>query len=521
MCVGMIAFGSFHPLAAQSPGEMAAEQARMEAEMAASAEYGSEYEEMDGYGGYGGGYGSPYGGGSAQSDATQTYLADLVSLVDGFKLSPLFAPDANVDVQTGPVLSREADQAFAAGNPAIALALMCGHMATEFDEAGPVIGSVQFSPALRRPVWNVRWAVSIAVRGSEDVSDPDPIREGATTPGRRMAGGGGGPSYDDSGAMEEQMQMQMQMEMEEMNSAMSGYDDMNSMSMTPSAKKPVIKSRDMLNAEAETVMSENLGLVAEMIAEEFTKRFTAGDYGPLFKSVTAPAPADPRASMVRSPIAAPVVANPEMSAELDELLSIAPDSLTMWKPGLSYVGMGASDEMLLVAKREGIEFLLHFDVLLKPGRGDKTQNVSRCRMFHVASGKQMALSKGIDNLEAAQMVGTGRSADERAYINDQIAALLGIMDRDTKAVSMPQNLSAEAAKGRVAMLLGSPKAKSLHTLAEIRLYQTMGLLTAEEVEMAFDIVGGSEALLFLHGPREERLAMARKWAGRSAPSAKP
>ncbi|TWU48461.1 hypothetical protein [Rubripirellula reticaptiva] len=530
--IAFLAFQLLGTAAAQPPGGPGAdyeEQMRQQMEEQ-EMEMGYDPYEEEMNGGYGGGYGG--GGGNAKSDVTQTYLADLVSLTDGFKLSPLFAPETAVEVVTGPVLSREADQAFAAGNSAIAIELMCGHMATEYDEASAVIRSAKFSMSLRRPVWALRWGASIAIRGSEEVTDPSPIREGATPPGRRMAAGGGG--YDDSmsGYPDEEMQgmddsMRMEQEMQDaMQSGMGmdgeyGMDGPGGPMVRP--KPPVQKVREMLDAGTEKVMDENLGLVATMVAEDFASRFSSGDFGALFTGVAPPPPVDPRAG--GQPVvpvgAAPPVRSSMMSPELDETLSITPEPLPMWKPGLNFVGSGPSNDMLADAKRNGIDFLLHFDVLLKPGRTGKTQNVSRCRLFNVATGKQLALTKGIDSLEASQLVASGRMADERAYVTEQMGTLFALIERETKLVPMPTALTAAAARGRVAVLIGGAKAKTLQTLAEIRLYQSLGLLTEPEVEMAFDIVGGADALLFLHGPRDERLAMAHTWAIEAqTPSAK-
>jgi len=45
------------------------------------------------------------------------------------------------------------------------------------------------------------------------------------------------------------------------------------------------------------------------------------------------------------------------------------------------------------------------------------------------------------------------------------------------------------------------------------------LLSAKEVAIAFDIIGGEDALLMLYGPQSEKLAMARKWAVQAVSSA--
>lgn len=455
-----------------------------------------------GYDDYSGGYGRQ----SSGSDVTQTYASGLISLATSIDLTPVLAPETEVVVEVGPVLSRESKQAFSAGHQGMAVELMCGHMVAEFQDATPVIASVKFSPALRRPVWNIRWGVSIAVRGSGDVTEPSPIREGETTPGRRMASSGGydegySDDFDSGGPTDEDMM---------------GYDDgMGDPSMSRPKPAAVI-TRSMISEQAETMMDENLGLVAEIVASEFAERFAAGAFGPLFTDVTPPEPVDPRPVYGNTPPPAGTV----VSETLDALLNDAPEWMGMWKPGLTFVGSGPSDEMLPAAKSEGIDILLHFDVLLKPGRSHDTQNVSRCRLYSVATGKQIGMSRAMDNTEAALLVSTGRVGSETKYVQEQLAALLGIIDRDLKVTAMPAGLTADAARGRVGTLVSNPGARSLKTLAEIRLYQSLGLLTAEEVETAFDIVGGPDALMLLHGPLDERLEMVRTWAIRAQPGAK-
>ena len=182
----------------------------------------------------------------------------------------------------------------------------------------------------------------------------------------------------------------------------------------------------------------------------------------------------------------------------------------MWQPGLVYLGSGTSDESIAAAKAANVDLVLHFDVILKPGRNDTVQNISRCRLLHVAAGKSIVTSKGMDSWEAAQFAAAGRM-DERAYVQEQLANLFAIIDRDVKVIDFPK-LSPDVARRRIASLIASPRSQRLRSLAEIRLYQAQQLVDDSEVEAAFDIVGGIDALTLLHGPLEERLAIVRKLA---------
>jgi hypothetical protein len=478
---------------------------------------------MDMYGGYGSGPSSrPFSlaTGTPRADAMHAYASSLISLMGGVDLKPLFFAGQEVAVQGGPYLSREAEEAFQSGYQGLALELMFGHMATEYDDALVAIKTVKYSAAVKRPVWAIRWGISLAVRGETD--DAQPIREGATPAGSLARGGPGDPNamamdmsmdmadQQMNAEMESQMQQQMEMQMQqqmdmEMQQSMGMDSDMGlrggamggmggGINVPP---RPSIPERTMLSAEAGETLDKTLGLVATVTAEEFKKRFERGDFGPVLTTVTVPA--------------APLQS---IGEKLNDALSEAAEPLPMWQPGIVYVGaFNGFDEAWPVAQAGKIDLLLHFDVLLKPGRNNMVQNISRCRLLNVYTGKSMGVSKAMDNREAAQFAGAGRM-NEREYVTEQLSNLLAIIDREVKAIDLPA-LTPDVAHRRIASLISGPRARSLQTLAEIRLYQAQGLIDASEVEAAFDIVGGGDALLLLHGAQEERIAMARKWAVQS------
>ncbi len=501
-----------------------------------------------GYGGYysgpSGGRGSSPGsarGGVSRGDVMDTYASNLTSLVGSIDLSGLFFPEQEITTESGPVLKREAEQAFMAGNQPMALELMFGHMATEYEDASVELQTVKYSPLLKRPVWNIRWGVSMHVRG-DDVTDPKPIREGAT-PVRRVASRGGrGQSYD--GGYEDSMQdygSQMDDYGDDMDMSMDDYGSEYGAQMQNQMRgrggpggrggagrpeAPKIPERTMLSDQVQATFDKTLGLVSTIVSEEFNKRFQQGDFGPIFATL-APAPA---VEDNRGNARAPVVETPQskMSAALnDALTDVGDPEHPMWHPGLVYLGDGTSDEMLAVAKRHNVDLVLHFDVILKSGRNDAVQNISRCRLLNVSpppdsQGKlrhSVVASKGMDSNEAEQFAGAGRM-DEREYVTEQLSGLFSIIDRDVKVVDLPA-LPPAVAQRRIAAIISGPGARSLRTLAEVRLYQVKNLINEAEVEAAFDIVGGSDGLVLLHGPKKDRIETARKWAIESVTGASP
>jgi hypothetical protein len=528
--------------------------------------YGSEEEMMDDVGdemedegdygsgddGSGGGArGGGRGGGSRatlsspQADAMDLYGATLASLRDRVSFSPLFAPSDGVVVESGPFLARDAEDAFKAGNQHLALALMFGHMTTEQRDALVALQTVKYNTLLRRPVWNVRWGVSLSVRG-DITGDPKPIQEGATPPGSNSRGGGfassgrggsgrggelgGGDEFSGGGlgggglgvlggdmGMDEDMGMEMDEDMGmEMDEGMgSGQASGRQQQGGTAAAKPSVPARKMLGGKSAAVLEKNLGLVAQVVGEAFRKRFENGSFGPLFSTVTAPPPPVENAGG-RNGQAAPAVSSHVVGAAVNELLLDAGEPIEMWQPGLVFLGEGTVDEILPFAKVANVDLLLHFEVVLKAGRNATLQNTSRCKLMNVTTGKLEIVSKGMGTLEASQLAGAGRQ-NERKYVQEQLSSLFGFIDRETVVMDMPA-LTPDIARRRVAALVGSPQSRSLRTLAEIRMYQVKNLLTEEEVEVAFDIVGGAEGLLMLHGSQPEKVNMARQWALQSLPT---
>lgn len=508
--------------------------------------------------GYGddGGYGSGGGRGngaramlsSPQADAMDVYGAALASLRDQVSFSPLFAPNQVAVAESGPFLGRDAEDAFKAGNHPLALALMFGHMTVEARDALVALQTVKYNALVRRPVWNIRWGVSLAIRG-DITGDAQPIQEGANSSGRGGGGGFGAPGGGGGGGgrggdlsvsggfggagggfpgggalggliedegMYEDMEDGMNEGMDDEMGMEQGYGRGSGRPQGGAAgpATPSIPSRKMLSDQARVVFDKNLGLVAKVVGEEFRKRFQSGAFGPLFSTVTAPPP--PVDNGAGRNGVAPAASSHVVGGSVNDLLIEAGEPMEMWQPGILFLGEGDIAEVMPNARAAQVDLLLHFEVVLKAGRNDNVQNTSRCRLMNVATGKQEIVSKGMSNVEASQMTRAGRQT-ERDYVMGQLSSLFSFVDRSATVADLPA-LTPEIARRRVEALVGSPQSRSLRTLAEVRMYQAKNLLTAEEVEAVFDIVGGAEGLVMLHGPPSEKLEMARQWALQSLPS---
>ncbi len=487
-------------------------------------EFGEEEYEMDSdyeseYGGYGGTR-SPRRGGGASDAMMQSYASTMSSLLRNVDLATLLGPSSAIPpVDAGPLLSADAEHAYQSGNYPLALELYFAHLATEYDHARVSLQTVGYSKLLKRPVWQTQFGVSFTVRGELD-ADPQPIKEGKT-PLNRMnnAGGRGQQEFSQDAADEEfgremeQMEMeQMEMEREEME--MEEREMMSRGGTSQVSRRASQPQASMLSEEANQDLEKFLGLVAIIVAEEFDARYRQGDFGSTLISVVPLEPVNARKQRSDDDEAAIAPPRP-MSQEVMDLLADSPETRPLWKPGILYYGEGESADVIREAKRENVDLVLHFDIFLKAGRQEHVQNVSRCRLLQVSTGKSLGVSKGIDNFEAIRLAQMGRST-EREYVTEQLENLFGVFDRSLKLSAFP-TLTPDVAKRRIGSLMSGAAAKRLRTLAEVRLYQAQELITPEEAEAAFYIIGGEDGMLMLHGPADQRLETARKWALRAVP----
>lgn len=504
-----------YPTGQEDRGEedMSMEESMMEDAEMMDEEMMEGYDDM--YGEYGGGSGRRSRGTGTSAVLQQFSASQSTGLLSRLDLNAFINPPGVVaPADAGPVLRSDAEMAFKNGHFPLALELFFGHMAVDYEKARGDIQTAQYSRLMRRPTWSIRWGVSIAVRG--EARDPNPIRDTGSgrlaSTGRGGFGGGdefgtGGEGLDgmdeDMRMQEEMMEREMEMEMEMGNGL--GEDGM--MSRGPggsgrgrgpgrNAPAPVVQ-REMLSSEADELLSKNVGLVAEKLAQGFDKRFRAGDFGNALITVGAP-------------VEGVVASSDFMSDGFTQAIDTSPEPIPMWKPGLLFLGEGDSKDMAAVARSADVDLYFHFDVLLKELRGEWVQNISRVRIIHAASGKTLGTSKSFDNLEVANLVRAGRGS-ESSYVDERLETLFGIVDRQAKTSPLP-GLTTDIARRRVGQLLSGPRGRNLRTLAEVRLYQAQNLLTEEEVESAFHIVGGEEGLILLHGSHEERMNLARTWA---------
>lgn len=431
---------------------------------------------------------------------------------------PLLTSDSGVIVTTGPLLEAEAKEAFQVGYQALANELMYGHMVAEYEDAQGSIVSAQYSPMFKRPTWAVRCGLSIAVRGAEGLTDFGPINESA----KPVSGGGFGGMNDRSMAMSRDAPPNDFGPSAEDFAAMetglggSGARSSNGRGSSRSgARSPsvgMIRPK-MLSDAAVKELQSHVGLVATVLSEQFDKHWKVQHFGSLFAGISAPVPEPPQRGQRTDRGLVSDNAKP-LGAGLSEMISELSKPAPLFRPGLIYLGKGPSDEKLEDAAYHEIDLLFHIDVTLKEarlGRNQGIQNVSRLRLFNVRTKKSLVSSRGMDSFEAQQMLHSGRISDTREYVTEQMATVWRQIGNQGKTVKLPK-LTPDVAKRRVAKLLSDSSGTVLHKMAEIRLYEALGLITSKEVEGAFYILAGYEGLVLLHGPLDDRRETVRQLA---------
>jgi len=448
---------------------------------------GSEgmYDTSGEYGGYGdnsGGYG--YGGQSGTTAAARAQVwmsagtQQVARALAGFFDQSSAVPELRIDRLS---LWEQASLAYFLGNQRKALSLYHAHIIADGNAADSARKDIRFSRLLKRPVWLVRFGVSVHPRVPDQfLDDPEPIREGMQI----AAGRGRAVSSEDYGSGESSSP--------EFSGPPESYDSgSGDSSMDPRGEYGAVPALQVVTTlggpateEAAKKLDKNLGIVAEVVKTRFAALQGAGKFGTALNSMEA--------------------AGQKFAAQSSDAASAVPTGLPMWIPGVDFVGEGPFNEMLAVAKTNQIDFLLHFDVIVKENRIGPPSYTTRCKLLNVETGETVGISKAIDKYEIA-----GKKTGIRESIEEQVANLFEIMEKKVAVEPMP-TLQPQQAISRIDSLLASSKPGSLRDLAEISMYRSQELISTELVDKAFFFAGGEDALLLIHDEEAKRYEKANE-----------
>jgi len=268
--------------------------------------------------------------------------------------------------------------------------------------------------------------------------------------------------------------------------SMDGIDDPGN--GLPRAEKLVLTFGGASTEEARKTIDAQLGLVADVMKTLFSARQGAGNFGVALDSMEAE--------------------GQKLAAQMVDVGGVSPNALPMWIPGVDFVGEGVYTDMLAIAKSNQIDFLMHFDIIVKENRLGTPTYTTRCKLLMVGTGETIGISKAIDKYDVA-----GKKIGIRESVEELLVNLFEIMDKKVTVEPMPA-LQPQQAIARIDSLLGSANAGSLRNLAEIMMFRSRDLITPELLDKAFLYAGGEGALQMLHDEESLRYTKVNEYVDR-------
>ncbi|HBJ37803.1 MAG TPA: hypothetical protein DDZ51_24210 [Planctomycetaceae bacterium] len=187
-------------------------------------------------------------------------------------------------------------------------------------------------------------------------------------------------------------------------------------------------------------------------------------------------------------------------------LAISPGangSIMMWIPGIDFVGSGDVASMIGKCRENGIDVLLHFDVIVKETRGEP-QYDARCRLINCAVGENIAVSKSINKRD---VLISARKRGNAAVVAELMQPVFDGLDAKAGAMAMPP-LQPQHAVARIDSLLAKPDVTLPENLAELVMFHHKRLIDDDQFEQVMFFAAGENGLKLIHGAPEERAELA-------------
>ncbi|MEZ6135246.1 MAG: c-type cytochrome domain-containing protein [Pirellulaceae bacterium] len=171
--------------------------------------------------------------------------------------------------------------------------------------------------------------------------------------------------------------------------------------------------------------------------------------------------------------------------------------------GLRYIGTGSQKELLDRAAEAGADGIFIFEVTVTHNpRNGITTNDTRVRVM--AGGGVIAASKPVKNTEVER----ARARGEDDEIDKNVERLFAQIDTKVTLAEMPPIKPADAIN-RVRSLINDKSTDPLVTMYETRLFNSMGLISQQEMSTIFQILmKGNEGIVLAEGtPQDRKLVM--------------
>jgi len=181
-------------------------------------------------------------------------------------------------------------------------------------------------------------------------------------------------------------------------------------------------------------------------------------------------------------------------------------------PGIVLVGTAPAKDLLALARKADVDVLVAFDVSVSPNRQTgQVINITKIQVYNVANGKREYQTEPLNNIrvQVERATGNSRKAD---LVDKEIEDLVKHIDANWQLVELPTSIRAEHVIERIRTLISECGDHPLPELAEIRMYQTRGLLADRHLVLAYQkILGDKLGTMLATGEQEARKQAIEEW----------
>ncbi|MBL7040417.1 MAG: hypothetical protein ISR77_17400 [Pirellulaceae bacterium] len=181
-------------------------------------------------------------------------------------------------------------------------------------------------------------------------------------------------------------------------------------------------------------------------------------------------------------------------------------------PGVVLVGLAPAKDLLKMAEQAGVDVLCVFNVSVSQIRrtGQVSNNV-KIQLYNLADGKKTFETDVVNNL-AVQNARANENSRGGDPVDKELEKLFQEIDTNWRLGAIPTSLQPEHALGRVGELLKETHQNPLSVLAEIRMYQTRGLLQDSHLLLAYQrMTNDHSGTALATGTEEERKQVIEPW----------
>jgi hypothetical protein len=184
-------------------------------------------------------------------------------------------------------------------------------------------------------------------------------------------------------------------------------------------------------------------------------------------------------------------------------------------PGMMLLGEHNRRESLHLARREGLDVLVYYEVKVDPSRSGRVNHSATARLIDVRTGADLHRTPTLNNMR----IEAARSDPlEDDPLDAVLARLNDFVEDELSLVELPTALKPAHVAQRAAALAAEEYDNPLPALAELKLYAGRGLLPYDQLAASFrQIVGPSEGDVLAGGAPERRAAILVRWLPKVLP----